>query len=48
MLHARIRITTVLIAVARSVSTPLIPTLAKMAVSEANSAESKAYITHIY
>ena len=41
------RITTVLIAVAKSVSTPLMPTFAKMAVSDANKAESKAYIHHI-
>ncbi len=42
MPHARIKITTVLIAVAKSVSTPLIPTFAKMAVRAAKKAESKA------
>ncbi len=47
MLHARITTTIVLIAVARSVSTPLIPTFAKMAVSDANKAENKAYTIHI-
>jgi hypothetical protein len=41
------RITTVRIAVARSESTPLIPTFAKTAVSAANNAESNAYIHHI-
>lgn len=45
--QTRIKITTVLIAVARSVSTPLIPILAKMAVSAAKKAASKAYIHHI-
>jgi hypothetical protein len=34
-------------AVARSESTPLTPTLAKMAVRAAKKAESKAYIHHI-
>jgi len=41
------RMTTVLIAVARSVSTPLMPTFAKIAVRAANKAASKAYIHHI-
>src|ERR1700694_3666494 len=45
--QAMTRITTVRMAVARSVSTPLMPTLAKMAVSAAKNAESKAYIHHI-
>src|SRR4051812_14525514 len=47
MAHARIIITTVLIAVARSESTPFIPNFAKMATSAANKAESKAYIHHM-
>ena len=45
--HARTRITTVLIAVARSVSTPRIPTFANIAVKAAKSADSKAKIHHI-
>lgn len=45
--QASSKIITVLIAVAKSVSTPFIPTFAKMAVSAAKKAESKAYIHHI-
>jgi hypothetical protein len=47
MPHARINMTTVLIAVARSVSTPLIPILAKIAVSAAKKAESNANTHHM-
>jgi hypothetical protein len=47
ILHARIKIITVLIAVAKSVSTPLIPTFANMAVSAAKKADSKAYTHYI-
>ncbi len=46
MLLASINITTVLIAVARSVSTPFISTFAKMAVSTANNAEVKHISTN--
>jgi hypothetical protein len=45
--HAMTRMTTVLIAVARSVSTPFIPTFANMAVRAAKKAENKAYIHHM-
>jgi hypothetical protein len=47
IVQARMRMTTVRMAVARSESTPLTPTLAKMAVRAAKKAESKAYILHI-
>jgi hypothetical protein len=47
MLHATINIITLLIAVARFEFTPVIPILAKMAVSEAKNAERTAYIHHI-
>ncbi len=42
MPQARIKMTTVRIAVAKSVSTPFIPILAKMAVRAAKNADSKA------
>jgi hypothetical protein len=45
--HAINKMTTVLIAVARSVSIPLIPIFAKIAVSAAKSAESNANSHHI-
>lgn len=45
--HAINKMTTVLMAVARSVFTPLIPTFAKIAVKAAKNAESNAYIHHI-
>lgn len=45
--HERIKMTTVRMAVAKSVSTPLIPILAKIAVRAAKSAASKAYIYHM-
>jgi hypothetical protein len=45
--QATIKIIMVRIAVARFELTPVIPTLAKMAVSDANNADSKAYIHHI-
>jgi hypothetical protein len=47
MLHANIRIITVLMAVARSESTPLMPILAKTATREAKTADNNAYIHHI-
>ena len=45
--QAKIKMTTVRIAVARSVSTFLIPIFAKIAVNAAKKAENKAYIHHI-
>ena len=42
-----IKITTVLIAIAKSESTFLIPILAKMAVIAAKNADNKAYIHHM-
>jgi hypothetical protein len=45
--QATIKIIMVRMAVAKFELTPVIPILAKMAVSEANKAESKAYIHHI-
>ena len=45
--HATIKIMMVRIAVARFELTPVIPTFANMAVSDANKAESKAYIHHL-
>jgi hypothetical protein len=45
--QASIRITIVLIAVARSVSTPRIPTFANIAVNAAKRADNKAKIHHI-
>lgn len=45
--HARIKTTTVRIAVARSEGISLSPILAKIAVSAANKAASKAHIHHI-
>ncbi|MNP53266.1 hypothetical protein D3C76_1477270 [compost metagenome] len=45
--HARTIITTVLIAVAKLESTPLIPILARIDVSAANTAESMANNFHI-
>jgi len=47
IVQARISMTTVLTAVARSESTFFIPILAKIAVKAANNADSKAYIHHI-
>ena len=46
--QATIRMITVRIAVAKFELTPVIPTFAKMAVSDANKAESKAYSHHIF
>ncbi len=45
--QAKSSITTVRIAVARSVSTPLMPIFANIAVNAAKNADSKAYIHHI-
>jgi len=45
--QAKTKMTTVRIAVAKSVSTFLIPIFAKMAVNAAKKADNKAYIHHI-
>ncbi len=48
ILQATISITTVLMAVATLVSTPFMPTLAKMAVRAAKKADKSAYIHHMF